>query len=236
MHSRKYTHAAETCDVIVVNSEFTAREVVELLGFPRERISVAYPGIGPSFGPNGASWDLGGPFVLTVATLERRKNLETLLAAMKLVRRRRPELRLAVVGAPGWQGPSLEADGVLAPGYVDDDELAALYRGAEVFVRLSVSVRGLRHADRRSDGLRNASHRVGPSFSRRASGDVALRAEPEDPEAFAAEIERAIDAGHERARAGLEHADRFSARGQGEAVLRAYELARGSSRTSRGRG
>jgi glycosyltransferase involved in cell wall biosynthesis len=134
MHSRKYAHAAETCDLIVVNSEFTAGEVVELLRFPRERICVAYPGLSPSFQPDGPSRDLGGQYVLTVATLERRKNLETLLAAMPLVREKHRELRLVVAGAPGWQAPRLDAEGVLPLGYVCDYELAALYRGAEVFV------------------------------------------------------------------------------------------------------
>ena len=134
MHSRKYEHAARTCDLIVVNSEFTANEVFELLGVARERICVAPPGIAASFRPEGPTRDLGGPYVLTVATLERRKNLETLLAAMPLVRRRHPELRLAVAGQPGWGGPSLDVESVLPLGYVDDDELAALYRGAAVFV------------------------------------------------------------------------------------------------------
>ena len=39
----KYRHAAETCDVIVTISEFTADDVSERLGFPRERIVVAVP-------------------------------------------------------------------------------------------------------------------------------------------------------------------------------------------------
>ena len=50
MHSRKYEHAARTCDLVVVNSEFTAGEVVELLGVPRGRICVAYPALDPAFG------------------------------------------------------------------------------------------------------------------------------------------------------------------------------------------
>ena len=134
MHSRKYEHAAKTCDLIVVNSEFTAGEVVQLLDFPRERICVAHPGVGPIFKPDGARRDLGGPYLLTVATLERRKNLGTLLQAMPLIKEQNPDFRLAVVGAPGWQAPSLDVEGVLPLGYVDDEELAALYRGAEVFV------------------------------------------------------------------------------------------------------
>ena len=221
MHSRKYAHAAQTCDLIVVNSEFTAGEVVELLGFPRERICVAYPGIDPIFQPDGPERDLGGPYLLTVATLERRKNLETLLEAMPLIRRRHPDLRLAVVGAPGWQGPSLDAESVVPLGYVDDEELAALYRGAEAFVYPS-TVRGLRDAGRRGDGVRTpvvaSAH---PSLDE-ASGEVAIRADPESAEAFAAAIEEALSKRNGLATAMSEHAGRFTARAQGEAIMRGY--------------
>jgi glycosyltransferase involved in cell wall biosynthesis len=185
MHSRKYAHAAKTCDLIVVNSEFTAGEVVELLGFPRERICVAYPGLNPSFSPDGDSRDFGGPYVLTVATLERRKNLETLLAAMRHVREHHPELRLAVAGAPGWQGPSLESEGVLPLGYVDDEELAALYRGAEVFVYPSrFEGFGMPIVEAMASGtpVVASSHR---SLDE-ASGSAALRADPESEAAIAA--------------------------------------------------
>ncbi|HET8653173.1 MAG TPA: glycosyltransferase family 1 protein [Gaiellaceae bacterium] len=222
MHSRKYEHAARTCDVIVVNSEFTAGEVVELLGFPRERICVAHPALGPSFVPEGPRLELGGPYVLTVATLERRKNLETLLESMPLVRERHPELRLAVVGAPGWQGPTLDAEGVLPLGYVPDDDLAALYRGAEVFVYPSrFEGFGMPIVEAMACGapVVASAHR---SLDE-ASGEAAVRADPDSAEAIATAIEEAVD-GHEPLIArGLEHARRFTAHAQGEAVLKGYE-------------
>ena len=58
-----------------------------------------------------------------------------------------------------------------------------------------------------------------------ASGDAALRADPESAEAFAAAIEAALAAGEAQIALGLEHAGRFTARAQGDAVLRAYERA-----------
>ena len=94
MHGRKYEHAAQTCDRVFVNSRFTAGEVVELLGVPEERVVVAYPGIDPRFHAEGVSADLGGPYVLTVSTLEPRKNLPALVEAFTLLRQRRPELTL----------------------------------------------------------------------------------------------------------------------------------------------
>jgi glycosyltransferase involved in cell wall biosynthesis len=222
MHSRKYAHAARTCDLIVVNSEFTAGEVVELLRFPRERISVAPPAVGLAFRPDGPARELEAPYVLTVATLEQRKNLETLLAAMPLVRRKHPELRLAVAGAPGWQGPRLDAEGVIQLGYVADAELGALYRGATVFVYPSrFEGFGMPIVEAMACG-RPVVASTHPSLDE-ASSDVALRADPESPEAFADAIERALRVDSQRVASGLAHAARFTARAQGEAVFRAYE-------------
>ena len=237
MHSRKYADAARTCDLIVVNSEFTAGDVVELLGFPRERICVAHPAVNPIFRSDGPERDLGGPYLLTVATLERRKNLETLLAAMPLVRQSHPDLRLAVVGAPGWQGPSVEGEGVLPLGYVNDDELAALYRGAEAFVYPSrFEGFGMPIVEAMACGapVIASAH---PSLDE-ASGGVALRADPESAEAFAEAIDRALLNREALSERGVEHVRDFTARDQGTAILGAYEQelsgagARGSPETS----
>src|SRR6266536_1098864 len=118
IHRRKYANASRTCHRIFVNSRFTAGEVVELLRVPEERIVVAYPGIDPSFRPDGEAADLGGPYVLGVSTLEPRKNVPALVAAFSLLRRRRPELTLALVGPPGWEKRPLKAEGVRLLGFV----------------------------------------------------------------------------------------------------------------------
>ena len=221
MHRRKYDHAARTCDLVVVNSEFTASDVVELLGFPRERICVAHPALGPLFHADGPARDLGGPYVLTVATLERRKNLETLLEAMQLVRAARPEFRLVVVGAPGWQAPRLESEGVAALGYVDDDELAALYRGAEVFVYPSrFEGFGMPIVEAMACGAPVVAS-AHPSMDE-AAGGAALRADPISAEALGAAMEHAWEEREALRDRGLRHAASFTARAQGKAVLQAY--------------
>jgi glycosyltransferase involved in cell wall biosynthesis len=225
MHSRKYKHAARTCDLIVVNSHFTASEVSELLGFPPERICVAYPSIGPAFKPEGEARDLGGPYVLTVATLERRKNLETLLDAMPLVRARHPELRLAVVGAPGWQAPTLDAEEVIPLGYVEDEELAALYRGANLFVYPSrFEGFGMPIVEAMACGTPVVAS-AHPSMNE-ASGDAAVRADAESVDALAEGIEETLSDLSTRIRAGHVHALKFRSDVSAQTLLCSYQEAR----------
>jgi glycosyltransferase involved in cell wall biosynthesis len=221
MHGPKYKNAARTCDRIFVNSGFTAREVAELLRVPEERIVVAYPGIDPRFQPDGEKADLGGPYALTVSTLEPRKNLPALLEAFALLRQRRPELTLAIAGLEGWDQKPLAAEGVSLLGFVSDDELARLYRGALAFAYPSrFEGFGIPVVEALASGVPTvvSSH---PSLDE-ASGGAALRADPDDAETFAAALEEAL-AGPRRT--GVEHASRFTWRACGEAVLAGYESA-----------
>jgi glycosyltransferase involved in cell wall biosynthesis len=74
---------------------------------------------------------VSGPYLLTVATVEPRKNLPRLVEAFVRARPLLPEpWPLVVVGPPGW-GTSLRPQpGVVVAGAVSDAVLAALYAGA----------------------------------------------------------------------------------------------------------
>src|SRR6185503_16211530 len=123
MHGRKYLNAARTCHVMFANSAFTADDTAATLGFPRERIVVAHPGIGAEFTADGEAADLGGPYLLTVATLEPRKNLGTLVDAFAFLAD--TGLSLVVAGGSGWGAqPELDRRGIVRLGRVSDDELA----------------------------------------------------------------------------------------------------------------
>jgi alpha-1,3-rhamnosyl/mannosyltransferase len=222
MHSAKYRNAAATCDLIFVNSAYTGRDVTATLGVPPERIRVAHPAPKAIFRPDGQAADLQAPYILTVATLEPRKNLEVLVAASRLLQ---SHLRLAVVGAAGWgKQPLLEGPGIIRLGYVSDDELSRLYRGAAVVAYPSrFEGFGIPVIEAMACG---APVVVSAHESLdEASGDAALRADPESPEAFAAAIEQAALDRERLIALGLEHVKSFSWRSVGETFLRGYEEA-----------
>jgi glycosyltransferase involved in cell wall biosynthesis len=225
MHGRKYRNAARTCDVIFAISSFSADDISATLGVPRERVRVAYPGVDARYTPEGEAADLGAPYLLAVSTLEPRKNLSTLIEAFTLVRRRHPELSLAVAGAQGWgEGPDRTREGVQWLGYVPDAELPALYRGAQAFVYPSLFEGfGIPIVDALACGTPVVSS-AHPSLDE-ASGEVAVRAEPRSAESFAGAIERARSQREELRTPGIEHARRFTWQGCAQAVVEGYQAA-----------
>jgi glycosyltransferase involved in cell wall biosynthesis len=220
MHSRKFENTARTCDVVFVNSAHTGRDAEQTLGIEPEKIRVAHPGVRAPFGLAGEAADLGSPYVLTVATLEPRKNLDTLLEAHALLG---GDLLLAVVGSEGWgEQPLLDRPQVRRLGFVSDEELARLYRGAAVAVYPSrFEGFGIPILEAMACGCPavSSSH---PSLDE-ASGDAAVRADPEDAAAIASAIEDAIARREELAARGLAHAAGFTWRAAGEIFLRGYE-------------
>ena len=220
MHGAKYRNTSHTCDVVFTNSAFTRREVVELLRIPEERVRVAHPGVAPDFASEGPRADLGLPYVLTVATLEPRKNLGTLVEAHRLLGR--SDLALAVAGGEGWGArPELDRAGIVRLGYVSDEELAALYRGAAAFCYPSrFEGFGMPVVEAMASGVPVvcSSH----SSLDEACGDAAVRVDPESPEEIAAGIERAL-AEHDRlVPRGLRHAAGFRWLDTGRVFLRGY--------------
>jgi glycosyltransferase involved in cell wall biosynthesis len=112
---------------LIAVSEFTKRELVDVLGVEAAMIRVVPNAVDDVFTPEGPRAE--GDYVLAVGTLEPRKNLARIAAAV--------DGELRVVGARGWGGVQAPRD-VTWLGEVSDDELARLYRGARCLVYASL--------------------------------------------------------------------------------------------------
>jgi alpha-1,3-rhamnosyl/mannosyltransferase len=112
---------------VIAVSEFTRRELVWMLDVPEAKIHVVPNAVEDVFQPDGPGAE--GDYVLAVGTLEPRKNLARIAAAV--------DGELRVVGAPGWGNVEPPAN-VVRVGEVGDEELARLYRGARCLVYASL--------------------------------------------------------------------------------------------------
>jgi glycosyltransferase involved in cell wall biosynthesis len=135
---------------IVAVSEATKRDLVAYYGVPDAKVTVIPEAAAPRFQPQdpdrvcSVREKLGLPdrYILTVGTIEPRKNLERLVAAVGPLFRQDLIDGLVVVGAKGWlyEGffDALQRcpwrDKVILPGFVLEQDLPAVYAGARVTV------------------------------------------------------------------------------------------------------
>jgi glycosyltransferase involved in cell wall biosynthesis len=112
---------------ILADSEFTKRELVDLLGVESAKIRVVPIGVDDVFSPDGER--AAGEYALAVGTLEPRKNLPRIAAAV--------DGELRIVGSRGWGEVELPPS-VVWLGEVSDEDLAGLYRGARCLVYASL--------------------------------------------------------------------------------------------------
>lgn len=137
-------------DAIIAISECTRRDLIAAYGVPPEKVTVVYEAAAPHFVPTPADevarvrarYDLPERFLLTVGTIEPRKNLSRLLAAFEIVARQGLADAWIIVGRPGWLYENffaqLEAsplrEKVILPGFVPDADLPAVNSAATVAV------------------------------------------------------------------------------------------------------
>jgi glycosyltransferase involved in cell wall biosynthesis len=165
---------------VIAVSEFTKREAVDLLGVPGEKIRVVPNAVEAVFTPEGPRAE--GDYVLAVGTLEPRKNLARIAAAV--------EGELRVVGARGWGGVGLP-ENVRWLGRVDDAELARLYRGARCLVYASLYEGfGIPVAEALACGCPIVTS-AGSAMAA-VAGDDATYVDPTDVDAIRAGVDRAF--------------------------------------------
>ena len=141
-------------DAIITISEASKRDLIEFYNTPPEKITVIYEAAAENFTKPTANdfaavrkrYDLPEQFLLVVGTIEPRKNYSRLVKAFMVLRQTHPDLKLVVVGSKGWLFEDFfdtiatenATEYVIFPGYVPDEDLAAVYGAATVLVMASV--------------------------------------------------------------------------------------------------
>jgi glycosyltransferase involved in cell wall biosynthesis len=144
--------ASSSCHIVTV-SEYSKDRIVENLNVPEDKVSVVYPGVDSSFVNAKRSeiervrskYRLPEDFVLTLGSLEPRKNLERVVDAwLQLDTEIRPPLVIAgglgvsrVFGSYDVNNLRRHQD-IRLLGYVLEEDLASLYSAATVFVYASL--------------------------------------------------------------------------------------------------
>ncbi len=139
-HEAAYHRALDTCRLVVVPSLSVATAVANDApsGMRVEVVPEGCDHLAPADheGADQALTRLGinGPFLLTVSTLEPRKNLPRLVAAYQQARRQLDDPpQLLVVGFRGWgpeEASAARGDGVVVAGEVSDPVLTSLLERA----------------------------------------------------------------------------------------------------------
>jgi glycosyltransferase involved in cell wall biosynthesis len=165
---------------VIAVSNFTKGELVALLGTEESKIRVVPNAVDDVFTPDGPRAE--GDFVLAVGTLEPRKNLRRIAAAV--------DGELRVVGARGWGGVE-PPQNVTWLGEVADEELARLYRGARCLVYASLYEGfGLPVAEALACGCPIVTSEG--SAMAELAGDEAAYVDPTDVDSIRAGIARAV--------------------------------------------
>lgn len=230
-------------DLAIVPSRVVKDDVVRRLGLPDDRVMVTPEGCEARFRPApaeavdaaAARYRLPPRYVLAVGTLEPRKNLGALLHAFARLRRRGsvdPELHLVLAGARGWldapifrtvRSLGLE-QAVRFPGFIDDDDLPAVYSGAALFVFPSLYEGfGLPLLEAMACGVPVVTSNV--ASMPEVAGGAALLVDPRDVDGLAAAVAQGLRDEPMRARlraAGIARARRFSWETAARRTLDAY--------------
>lgn len=150
-------HAARQRLVLTV-SEFSRKRICERLRTQKDRVVVAYNGVDQRFADANqqrseefyssirSKYQLPSRFVLSLCTLEPRKNLSQLINAWCIARSQQEETPdLVLAGRKGWKVDGLLStvpehllDAIHLTGFIDNEDLPHLYHLCDRFVCPSI--------------------------------------------------------------------------------------------------
>lgn len=159
-YTQLVSNAAKHADMLIAVSEFTKRDIMEVLGVPEDRVRVIYEAVAPPYRrvqdarrliAVREKYGLSDTFVLNVGGLDVRKNIKSLVGAFAAVfhEMQNPDLQLFIAGDPDRLGSPLfpdwrylasmfEVEDNIVCMPVDEEDLPAMYSAASCFAYTSI--------------------------------------------------------------------------------------------------
>jgi len=135
---------------VITISQFTKNELKKEFGVSNlEKVRVIYLGYNKEYGEVSENiseilkkYSIIKPYLLSIGRLEEKKNTVRIIKAFERLRLKAYDLKLVLVGSPGFGYEKVKKaieesefkNDIITPGWVDNDDLPALMRGAKVFV------------------------------------------------------------------------------------------------------
>jgi len=218
-------------DRIVVFSNHTKQDLMALCKVEENKISVIHSGIDESFveylkDDNKITelkkkYNLEKPFILFLATLEPRKNVEGLVLAFnELKKKEANDLQLVLAGGRGWKsGPIFKLiasspykNDIKVLDYVEESERPTLYNAAEIFAYPSF-YEGFGFPPLEAMACGTPVVAAGVSSLPEIIGNAGILIDPYNPNSIALGIEQILEnkeLAQDLKRKGLEQAKQFN--------------------------
>jgi glycosyltransferase involved in cell wall biosynthesis len=239
IYKKKVTYACENADVIVAISEQTKRDVIEFLNISAYKIKVVYQTCGDSFKLDAhysyvesvrKKYNLPQNFILNVGTIEKRKNLVSLVES---IGKSNTKLPLVAIGAQTDYLKEVEAK---VTEYKLDEEVAflqnvsfmdlpAIYQMANLFVYPSV-FEGFGIPVLEALYSRTPVIAASGSCLEEVGGKHTIYVDPLNTDEIAKQIDRVIESDELQLKMkeeGYRFAQKFSSENQAKELIKIYE-------------
>jgi len=215
---------------ILTVSEFSKKEIVETLGINPDKIFVVHSNVPFHNKPteteilNSRKDESGEKYILTVSSMDPRKNFIRLVEAFNHIKDKSIKLYIIGMQFKAFNTPDLEkliSDNVVLPGYIDDETLQKMYQNALFSIYPSLYEGfGLPPLESMTYGCPVIASDI-PAL-REVSGDAVLYTDPYSVEDMTAKMNLLAENGDLRKSLvlkGLEQVKKYSWEGSAKKVL-----------------
>ncbi len=225
VQKRRLKWVRREANAVIAVSEATKREIIELLGIPKEKIFVIHEALPKDVGDikdNGLRIDknkygITKPYIFAYGSQAPRKNIDRLIRAFKRISAKNRQL--VIIGE--YQPKQKVSENIVLTGFLPRNEMLSLFAGAGIFAYPSLYEGfGLPILEAFGMGVPVVTSNVSPMPE--VAGDAAVLVNPKSVNEIAKGIEKAWD-NKELVKKGRERLKLFSWREAAEKTIGVYE-------------